>query len=202
MKRLPLILGCAALGTFAPIGAVMLAGSAAPAPWKSITAEQAGMDASALNAWKEALAKDGTTGLLVIRRGAIAFEWYAANSGADKPHGAASMAKALVGGTSLLVALSDGLISPDDLASKYIPGWNSDPLKSRITIRQLATHTSGIEDAEQDSLPHNQLPGWKGAFWKRLPDPFSVACVRRPSFSSRVPGMPTAIPAWGRWRTR
>ena len=143
--------------------------------WNSTLPAQAGLDGAALNAWKDELAKRGTTGLLVIRRGSIAFEWYAAGSGADKPHGTASMAKALVGGMSLLVAVSDGLIAPDDLACKYIPAWKTDPLKSKITIRQLATHTSGIEDAEQGDLPHDQLPSWKGAFWRREPDPFSIA---------------------------
>ena len=90
------------------------------------------------------------------------------------------MAKALVGGVSLAVAMSDGRISPDDLASKYIPGWSEDPLKSKITIRHLATHTSGIADAEQDEIPHEQLPGWKGDFWKRTPDPFSIAVQQAP----------------------
>jgi CubicO group peptidase (beta-lactamase class C family) len=85
------------------------------------------------------------------------------------------MAKALVGGMSLALAMSDGRISPDDPASKYIRSWAADPLRSKITIRHLATHTSGISDAEQDGLPHDQLPGWKGAFWKREPDPFSIA---------------------------
>lgn len=143
--------------------------------WKSITPQQAGLDPSALAAWKDNLARSETSGLLVVRRGAIAFEWYAPDSGVDKPHGTASMAKALVGGMSLLFALSDGRIAPDDLASKYIPAWLTDARKSKITIRQLATHTSGIEDAEQDSIPHERLPGWKGAFWKREPDPFSIA---------------------------
>jgi CubicO group peptidase (beta-lactamase class C family) len=158
-----------------------LAGQAQTVPWKSITPQQAGLDAGALNTWKDALAASGTSGLLVVRRGSVAFEWYSPNGGVDKPHGTASMAKALVGGMSLLVALSDGKIGPDDLAAKYIPGWSADPLKSKITIRQLATHTSGIEDAEQDGLPHDQLPGWKGAFWKRLPDPFSIAVRQAPA---------------------
>ena len=144
-------------------------------PWTTIPPAQAGLNAAALNTWKDDLAKLGTTGLLVIRRGSVAYEWYAPTSGADKPHGTASMAKALVGGMSLLVALSDGRLTPDDLACKYIPAWKADPLKSKITIRELATHTSGIEDAEQDEIPHDQLPGWKGAFWKRVPDPFSIA---------------------------
>ena len=68
-----------------------------------------------------------TTGLLVVRRGRIAYEWYAAGWGPDRPHGTASMAKALVGGMSLLVAISDGAIAADDLASNYIPRWRGDP---------------------------------------------------------------------------
>ncbi len=90
------------------------------------------------------------------------------------------MAKALVGGMSLAVAMSDGRISPDDPASKYIAGWRADPLKSKITIRQLATHTSGISDAEEEGIAHDQLPGWKGDFWKRTPDPFSIALHSAP----------------------
>jgi CubicO group peptidase (beta-lactamase class C family) len=154
---------------------------AAAAPWTSIPPKQAGLSESALDAWRDDLARSKTSGLLVVRRGAIAFEWYAANSGPDRPHGTASMAKALVGGMSLLIALSDARIDPGDLASKFIPAWRGDPLKSKITIRHLATHTSGIEDAEQDSLPHARLPGWKGAFWKRDPDPFSIALRQAPA---------------------
>jgi CubicO group peptidase (beta-lactamase class C family) len=75
----------------------------------------------------------------------------------------------------LLIALNDGRIKEDDLASKYIPAWRNDALKSKITIRHLATHSSGIEDAEEDGKDHMTLPGWKGAFWKRTPDPFTIA---------------------------
>ena len=125
-----------------------------------------------------------------VRRGSTAFEWYAEGWNADRPHGTASMAKALIGGVSLLVARSDGRIAADDLASKYIPDWMNDPCKAKITIRHLATHTSGIEDAEQGNIPHEQLPGWKGAFWKRDPDPFSIAGVpgRTTISSSGTPG--------------
>jgi len=143
--------------------------------WATISPAEAGLDPVKLEAWRSSLAAHRTTGLLVIRRGRIALEWYAPEWDADRPHGTASMAKALVGGTSLAVAMSDGRISPDDPASKYIAGWSTDHLKSKITIRQLATHTSGVSDAEQDGIPHDQLPGWKGDFWKRTPDPFSIA---------------------------
>jgi CubicO group peptidase (beta-lactamase class C family) len=160
--------------------AVMLAafaalGSAQSMDWATIPPANAGLDPAKLEAWRSSLAAHRTTGLIVIRRGRIALEWYAPGWDASRPHGTASMAKALVGGMSLAVAMSDGRISPDDLASKYIAGWSADPLKSKITIRQLATHTSGISDAEQDEIPHEQLTGWKGDFWKRTPDPFSIA---------------------------
>src|SRR2546423_1032603 len=148
--------------------------------WPAIAPSDAGLDAAKLEAWRSTLAAHRTTGLIVIRRGRIALEWYAPEWNADRPHGTASMAKAMVGGMSLAVAMSDGRISPDDLASKYIPGWSADPLKSKITIRQLATHTSGISDAEEDGIPHDQLPGWKGDFWKRTPDPFSIAVRQAP----------------------
>jgi CubicO group peptidase (beta-lactamase class C family) len=146
-----------------------------PQEWVSITPTEAGFDAAKLETWRSTLEGHRTTGLLLIRHGRIALEWYAHGWDAEKPHGTASMAKALVGGTSLAVAMTDGRISPDDLASKYIPSWTADPLKSKITIRELATHTSGISDAEQDGIPHDQLTGWKGDFWRRTPDPFSIA---------------------------
>ncbi len=135
----------------------------------------AGFDVARLEAWRSNLAAHKTTGLLVIRHDRTALEWYAPGWNAERPHGTASMAKALVGGMSLAVAMSEGRISPDDRASRYIPAWAADPRKSRITIRHLATHTSGIEDAEQDDIPHDKLTGWKGDFWKRTPDPFSIA---------------------------
>jgi CubicO group peptidase (beta-lactamase class C family) len=148
--------------------------------WTTISPAEAGLDQAKLEAWRSALAAHRTTGLLLIRRGRIALEWYAPGWNADRPHGTASMAKALVGGMSLAVTMNDGLISPDDVASKYIPAWRSDLLKSKVTIRQLATHTSGISDAEQDDIPHDRLPGWKGDFWKRAPDPFSIALLQAP----------------------
>ena len=148
--------------------------------WTTISPAEAGLDPAKLEAWRGSLAAHRTTGLIVVRRGRVALEWYAPGWGADRPHGTASMAKALVGGMSLALAMSDGRISPDDPASKYIAGWSADPLKSKITIRQLATHTSGISDAEQDGIPHDRLPGWKGDFWKRTPDPFSIAVRQAP----------------------
>src|SRR6185295_12894404 len=76
------------------------------------------------------------------------------------------------------VALSDGRFSLDDPVAKFVPQWRADPVKSKITFRQLGSHMSGIDDAEDGGRPHGELTGWKGDFWKRLPvprDPFTLA---------------------------
>jgi CubicO group peptidase (beta-lactamase class C family) len=148
--------------------------------WETATPESQGMDAAALRRATDVLAGRRTKNFLVIRNGKIVHEWYAADSGPRKPHYTASMAKALVGGMSLMLAATNGRLKIDDPASQYIAAWKNDPRRPRITIRHLATHSSGIEDAEQDKIPHADLPGWKGAFWRREPDPFTIAIHQAP----------------------
>jgi CubicO group peptidase (beta-lactamase class C family) len=146
--------------------------------WRTASPASQEMDGSKLAAMKDSLAEHHTKALLVIHNDRIVCEWYQKGHGPDKRHYTASMAKAIVGGLSLAVAMSDGLIGLDDHAVKYVPQWRGDPRKSKITIRQLGSHTSGIEDAEADNLPHEKLTGWKGDFWKRPApprDPFTLA---------------------------
>ncbi|HET8547540.1 MAG TPA: serine hydrolase [Bryobacteraceae bacterium] len=149
---------------------------------------------------RDDLASRGTKALLIIADGRTRLEWYVPGASATTKHYTASLAKALVGGTSLLVAAADGRIRPEQRAAEFIPGWSEDSRKRSITIRQLATHTSGLEDAEQNRIPHAQLTGWKGDFWKRDPDPFTIA-IRAPvlfepgtSYHYSNPGM--AALAW------
>jgi CubicO group peptidase (beta-lactamase class C family) len=162
--------------------------------WETVSPESQRMDRAKLDALRDILAARGTKSILVVRRDRIVYEWYALGHGPDRRHYTASLAKALVGGMSLLLALNDGRIGVDDLACTYIPAWRDDPIKSRITIRHLATHASGVEDAElsqQDRAlalaegrtltdHHMSLPGWKGAFWRKDPDPFSLAIHQAP----------------------
>ena len=162
--------------------------------WQTASPESQRMDAGRLDALCEGLAARGTQSLLVIRNDRIVCEWYAPGRGPSQRHYTASLAKALVGGMSLLLALADGRMDVDDPAHKYIPAWKDDPQKRAITIRHLATHSSGIEDAELSqeeraralaegqtlSSHHMALPGWKGAFWRRDPDPFSIAIHHAP----------------------
>jgi CubicO group peptidase (beta-lactamase class C family) len=149
-----------------------------PFAWRVSKPENEGVSSSKLGELKDRLAAKGTKALLVIRNDAIVYEWYSADHAPTRTHYTASMAKALVGGVSLGVALSDGRLALDDAAAKYVPQWNADARKRRITLRQLGSHTSGIEDAEADELPHEKLTGWKGDFWKRLEppnDPFTIS---------------------------
>jgi len=143
--------------------------------WKEGSPEAQGFSSQALDSALRVLKERGTTKLLVIRNDQVVLEWYAPDHGPARRHYTASLAKALVGGLSLALALSDGRLHVDSPACYYIPSWKSDPRKSKITIRHLATHSSGIEDAEIEGMEHSELPGWKGAFWKRSPDPFSIA---------------------------
>jgi len=164
-------------------GMLLLQGGIAMADtfaWQTAPPQRLGLDKSKLDALRDELAARKSKALLVIRHDRIVYEWYADDHGPDKRHYTASLAKALVGGMSLLVALNDGRLKPDDPAWKYIPAWKDDPKRSKITIRHLATHSSGIEDANIPDVAHDQLPGWKGAFWRRDPDPFSIALHEAP----------------------
>lgn len=146
--------------------------------WTTAAPAEQGFSAGKLEELRQSLASRRTSGFLVIRRDRIVLEWYAEGWSATKPHYTASMAKAIVGGLSTAIAMNNGRLALDDPASKFIPAWRSDPAKSIITIRQLGSHTSGLEDAEEDKLPHDKLTGWKGDFWKRRAppeDPFTLS---------------------------
>jgi CubicO group peptidase (beta-lactamase class C family) len=155
--------------------------AAAALPWQTATPERTGMDRARLESIQKDLDGRHTTALLVVRRGKVVWERYGPGTSEKTAFGTASLAKAIVGGSSLLLALQDGRLQPDERASRYIPSWTNDARKSAITIRHLATHTSGVEDAKQDEKPHEELPGWKGAFWRREPDPFTIALSQAPT---------------------
>ena len=144
--------------------------------WFLLVAAASGQsfDAAKLEAARANLARQNTRALYIVKDGKVVLEWYADGVTAATRQGEASLSKALVGGLSLALAMNDKRIQSWEAASKYIPAWRGDAQKSKIQVRHLATHTSGIEDAEGD-VGHMELPGWKGAFWRREPDPFSLA---------------------------
>jgi len=161
--------------------------------WEYTSPESQGMSSQKLDEMKSVLIQKGTKKLLIIKNDKIVYEWFAPGwEDMAKKHYTASLAKSLVGGMSLLTALDDGYIYLDQAACNFIPLWRNDPEKSKITIRQLATHTSGLEDSEATdeelqkinikginetliTLRHEYCPGWKGQFWRKEPDPFSIS---------------------------
>jgi CubicO group peptidase (beta-lactamase class C family) len=146
--------------------------------WPVGTPASQGMSPAQLDVIKERMIAKKTKAFLVIRQDHIVCEWYAPGVTASNKQGTASLAKALVGGMSLAVAITDGKISIDDPAAKFVPQWQDDPVKSKITIRQLGSHTSGLSDSTTENVKHEEQPGWMGDFWKRLDpprDPFTLA---------------------------
>src|SRR5687768_17423173 len=141
--------------SFVSLAACLLVGAAAAHDgfqWQAATPDSQGLSAAKLAELQAGLAARSTKALLVIRNDRVVLEWYAEGRSAVKPHYTASMAKALVGGLATGVAISDGRMALDDPAVKYIPQWKGDAQKSKITVRQLGSHSSGIEDAEADDL--------------------------------------------------
>src|SRR4051794_38750190 len=96
------------LATLAWIAALLPAAEPAPFNWQTVPPESQGMSSAKLDALKDVLAAHKTTAFLVVRNDQIVYEWYAVGHSATKPHGTASLAKAIVGGLALGVALTDG----------------------------------------------------------------------------------------------
>lgn len=186
--------------TLALLVSLASGGRVAAFEWRAEHPRERGMDAARLEALRDDLSRRRTKALVVVRGDGVVLEWYADGHGPDRRHYTASLAKALVGGMSLALALDDGRLRLDDRASKHIAAWRDDPVRSRITVRQLATHSSGIEDASapETGKSHNELEGWKGDFWRgrsidptpenveRMRDPFTIAVHRA---TAREPGV-------------
>jgi CubicO group peptidase (beta-lactamase class C family) len=139
--------------------------------WTIATPESHGFKLPELDAFRDALADTNTKAFLLIHSDQIVYEWYSPLHSSERRHYTASMAKAIYGGLALGVAVDDGLISLDDQAASFISQWWDDSLKSQITIRQLGSHSSGIQDAwnaeeSEAGVDKEDFPGWQGAFWR------------------------------------
>ncbi len=158
-----------------------------PFEWIKASPEKYGVSSDRLNEMMKNLKNRGTRKLLIIKNDHIIYEWFAEGwEDSVRSHSSASLAKALTGGMSLLVALDDGLLFPDMPACELIPEWKEDRLKSKITIRHLVTHSSGLENPEAKGElleqmkkkglhTHMDLPGWKGQFWRNEANPFLLS---------------------------
>lgn len=85
----------------------------------------------------------GGLSVLVMRDGQVIFEQYREGVAPTTPHALASGTKSFAGAIAI-AAVEDGLLSLDELVADTITEWQQDRRRSRITLRQLLTLTSGI----------------------------------------------------------
>lgn len=158
--------------------AVWSARTSGPPPsveWPRASAKSQGFDEAALRVLAESLAAHQTKALIVARNGRLVFEWYADDFSPNRRHYTAAMAKGLVGSPTLISAASDGLLSLDDRAAEWVPAWQGDSVRSRVTLRQLAFHESGIDNVEFEEGQEGELPGWYQYYYDHPAERFRLA---------------------------
>jgi CubicO group peptidase (beta-lactamase class C family) len=158
---------------------VIAIGTGSASTWRSVAPEAAGLDPAIDERLEQEIASGAITGLhglLVVRRGAIAFERYftgedarwgeplgAVAHGPDPLHDMRSVTKSITG---LLYgqALADGLVPPVRARlAECLPEYSElydDPLKKRITIGQVLAMRMGIdwqEDLSYDDPANSEI---------------------------------------------
>ncbi len=103
---------------------------------------------AALNSLLEHAAAEHSTAIVIVKDGKVAVEAYL--EGYDgSPLVAMSVAKSIASlAVGLLVA--DGRLSLDTTMGALFPEWKCTDPRSRITVRQLLTHTSGLDPSRAD----------------------------------------------------
>lgn len=144
--------------------------------WETATPESEGMDPERLEALRDSLAIHATRALLVARDGRIILEWYGPSFGPNTKLSLAALAKGVAGNPILLAAASDGLIGLDDRVVDYVPEWSSDPQRAQVTIRQLASHSSGMDDVDFNAT----YTGWKAEYLDHSERRFRMAIETTP----------------------
>ena len=105
---------------------------------------------------KALIAETGTAGVMVLEDGKVRFEAYGLGLGAADRWTSFSVAKSFTS-TLLGAAVKDGLIaSMDDPVTKYIPGLAGSAYEG-VTVRQLATMTSGVKWNESYIDPNSDV---------------------------------------------
>ena len=146
-------------------------------PWESASPQSRGFDSLRLQALGDQLQAKSTDVFLVVRGGDIVMERYAPGLGPNTPFGMAAMAKAVSGSMALLLSLTDRRVGLDEPVGNWYPAWSDDSAKSPITIRQLATHSSGLDDVDFTDVGD----GWKQYYYDHPDQRFEVALEQAPS---------------------
>jgi len=101
------------------------------------------LDRAAIRAAARYSATHHGTSFLVIQSGKTLFEEYPAGGSSDTPRKIYSGTKAFWN-LAALTAMEDGLLKLDARVADTIPEWQSEPRKSRVTIRQLLDFSCGL----------------------------------------------------------
>ncbi len=96
-----------------------------------------------------------TAGVMVLARGKVVHEEYGLGLGPKDRWTSFSVAKSFTS-TLLGAAVKDGLINLDDPVTKHIPGLAGSAYEG-VTVRQLATMTSGVKWDENYSDPNSDV---------------------------------------------
>jgi CubicO group peptidase (beta-lactamase class C family) len=133
------------------------AGHEVPAPGSTRPLPKGKPLSKALRAEITALmAQSNTAGLMVVVDGKVAFEHYGLGMGPKDRWTSFSVAKSFTA-TLLGAAVKDGHIaSLEDPVTKYIPGLSGSAYEG-VTVRQLATMTSGVKWNEDYTDPNSDV---------------------------------------------
>ncbi len=105
---------------------------------------------------RAAMADTNAAGVMVYKNGTVRFEDYNLGFGPDQRWTSFSVAKSFTS-TLLGAALNDGFIgSLDDPVTRYVPGLTGSAYDG-VTVRQLATMTSGVAWDENYSDPNSDV---------------------------------------------
>lgn len=100
--------------------------------------------------------------LIVMHDGRVVHEQYRAGGSRSTRQLLASGSKSLVG-LAAVAAEADGLLQLSATAARYLPEWQPDARKSRITLRQLLSLESGLESGNPGTGCGGPGSGWKDA---------------------------------------
>lgn len=101
------------------------------------------------------MAETSTAGIMVLKDGTVRYEAYGLGFKPLRRWTSFSVAKSFTS-TLLGAAVKDGLISLDDPVTKHIPGLVGSAYDG-VTVRQLATMTSGVKWDENYSDPNSDV---------------------------------------------
>jgi CubicO group peptidase (beta-lactamase class C family) len=94
----------------------------------------------------------GGDALLILEGGEIVLEQYDKNYSASKPHALTSGTKSFSGAMAI-AAVQDGLLDLDEPVAKTITEWSKHPHRSKVTVRQLLSLTSGFSTGKLGQVP-------------------------------------------------